>query len=115
MPLPELYIAAGGCRSSLQNTSHTTISSSETGHITTNTALAVTSQQKSINTTATTASSSINSVAGAVGSIVKVAVDRVLQQYTLHDAMRRSSTAGFGKRRKKSIYDEHVSLIHVVA
>jgi hypothetical protein len=109
MPLPQLYIAAGGCKNILQTSSNTaTVSTAETEHPSTESALIVTSQQKLIKT-ATTSDSGINTVAGAVGSIVRVAINRVLQQSSLQDAIRRSSASGFGIRRKKSIYDEHVS------
>ncbi len=118
MPLPELYIAAGGSRTTLHNSSNITagstlfsFSTTSCNVTTTNVALAVPSQQKLMNATATTSTSSsgINTVAGVVTSIVRVAVDRVLQQCSLHDAIRRGSASGFGIRRKKSVYDEHVS------
>jgi hypothetical protein len=109
MPLPELYVAAGGSRNALHNSSNIrTTSTAEAEHNNTNSALTVKAQQKLINTTANS-DSSINTVAGAVGSIVRVALNRVLQQSSLQDAMRRNSASSFGIRRKKSIYDEHVS------
>jgi hypothetical protein len=109
MPLPKLYIAAGGCKNILQTSSNTaTVSTAEAEHPSTDSALIVTSQQKLIKTT-TSSDSAISTVAGAVGSIVKVALSRVLQQSSLQDAMRRSSASSFGIRRKKTIYDEHVS------